>query len=115
MYQVILFFPDIRTLTAFSAQLYSGPVEINSVHLTVKVRLEIDQILDAMLLYEATPCCADNWEILEQWMDACKKIPYRSLYRYARSSITTNENRLADWPVLYLRSMPKRTDNDEHT
>ena len=79
MNEVILFFPDIRQLTAFTAQLQSGPVEIHSVHLTVKVGLNADQIIDAMLLYEATPCCADNWEQLEQWMNACQKIPLRNL------------------------------------
>ena len=75
MYEVVLFFPDLKKLIAFTDRLQCGPVEIATGNLTVKACLEADQILDAMLLYEATPCSADFWEKLEQWMVAFSKQP----------------------------------------
>jgi len=62
---MILFFPDIKKLMAFTEQLQYVPVEITSGNLTVKACLQADRILDAMLLYEATPFSADIWDKLE--------------------------------------------------
>ena len=87
MHEVILFFPDIKKLVAFTAQLQCGPLEIETGNLTVKTSLEADQILDAMLLYEATPCHAGNWEKLERWMAECSQRPYgrQTGYHWDRS------------------------------
>ena len=93
-------FADIRKLTAITAELLSGHVKIQSVHLTGNARLSADQILDTMLLYEATPCCAGSWEQLEQWMIACQKIPFRNVKGYWRLSPARDEIRLSDHPVL---------------
>ena len=83
MIEVVLFFPDIKRLAAYSSLLESGPVEINSEHLTLKACLSHEQIEDASFVYEAIPCSAATWEQLEQWFDACRKRPYPKLNGYA--------------------------------
>lgn len=77
MKKVVLFFPDSIKLAAYAAQLTSGPVEINSVHLTIKAILGKEQIADAKSYYEAVSCPTDSWEHLEQWLDGIRDYVFR--------------------------------------
>ena len=83
MHEVVLFFPDIQSLAAYAALLNSGPAEINSQQLTLKLSLSQEQIADACLLYEAVCCRAETWEGLQRWFDYCNHVPIHMKWLHA--------------------------------
>lgn len=90
MNEVVLFFPDIQSLAAYAALLNSGPAEINSQQLTLKLSLSQEQIADACLLYEAVSCRAETWEGLQSWFDHCSRVPLKRKWLPAGTGLFRN-------------------------
>lgn len=79
MAAVVLFFPDIGSLTEYATRLESGPVEINSLHLTLRDSLSRVQIDEARLSFNAVCWPSKNWEELEKWFSDCQRKPYEKI------------------------------------